>query len=58
MDDEQRAALDHRIKAALSPHWALQDIGNGNLWGFSTRWDNVPIPVHELDEIERQQFEQ
>jgi hypothetical protein len=58
MDDEQRATLDRRIKAALGPHWALQDIGNGDLWAFSTRWDDTPIPIHELDEIERLQLEQ
>jgi hypothetical protein len=37
MDDEQIEALDRRIKAALGPHWSLQEIGDGDLWAFSTR---------------------
>jgi hypothetical protein len=58
LDDKQLAALDRRIKAALGPHWSRQEIGDGDLWAFSRRADDAPIPVHELDAIERQQLEQ
>jgi hypothetical protein len=54
LDDDQLEALDRRIKAALGPHWALQEIGDG----FSERRDDASIPIHELDEIERLQLEQ
>ena len=57
MDDDQLEALDRRIKAALGPHWFLQELGDGDLWAFSARWDDTPIPIHELDEIERRQLE-
>jgi hypothetical protein len=58
LDDEQLEALDRRIKAALGPHWALQDIGDDepDLWAFSERGDDAPIPIHELDEIERRRL--
>jgi hypothetical protein len=46
------------IKVALGPHWYLCEIGYGDLWAFSTRAGDVPIPIHELDEIERLQLEQ
>jgi hypothetical protein len=36
----------------------LQELGDGDLWAFSERGDDAPIPIHELDEIERQQLEQ
>jgi hypothetical protein len=57
LDAVQFAALDRRIKAALGPHWYLQDLGEGDLWAFSERTGDVPIPLHELDEIERLQLE-
>jgi hypothetical protein len=57
-EDEQLASLDRRIKAALGPHWSLQELGDGDLWAFSTHPGDMPIPIHELDEIERLQLEQ
>jgi hypothetical protein len=57
MDDDQFATLDRRIKAALGPHWYLQDIGGGDLWAFSEHAGDVPIPVRVLDEIEQLQLE-
>jgi hypothetical protein len=57
MDDNQLAALDRRVKIALGPHWSLQDLDDDGLWALSTREGDTPIPIHELDEIERRQLE-
>jgi hypothetical protein len=57
LNDHHLAALDRRIKAALGPHWSLHELDDDDLWAFSDRGDDSPIPIHGLDEIERLQLE-